>query len=221
MVFWSDIGCPWATLALATLHDVAEKRGISVTIDHRPFPLELFNRRPTPKPILDAEIVAIASVVPELGWRLWAGDPSSYPVTMLPALEAVQAAKAPPVGGLEASDELDGALRRALYAQSRCISMHSVVLEVGETCRLVDHRELERALARGAGREEVYAGWRNALSNGVQGSPHLFVGDLGLHNPGATYYWTGPPGQGFPRLVSYDRGWADAVLDRLHTKETP
>lgn len=220
VVFWSDIGCPWATLALATLHAAAEARGIGVTIDHRPFPLELFNRRPTPKPILDAEIVAIGGVVPELGWTLWASDPSSYPVTTLPALEAVQAAKAPVVGGLEASDELDGALRRALYTQSRCISVHAVVLEVAEECSLVDHRALERALARGAGRAEVYAGWRRAHSSGVLGSPHLFIGDLRLHNAGVNYHWTAPPGQGFPRLVDYDRSWVDAVLARLNVRET-
>lgn len=96
---WSDIGCPWATLALHTLHAAAAQRGAELLIDHRAFPLELFNREPTPKPIIDVELVAIAGLRPELDWRPWPGPDSTYPVTMLPALEAVQAAKNPAVGG--------------------------------------------------------------------------------------------------------------------------
>jgi predicted DsbA family dithiol-disulfide isomerase len=66
---WSDIACPWATLALRA---AAHNRGRDVLIDHRAFPLELFNKMPTPKLIIDAEIVAIASSQAELGLRMWA-----------------------------------------------------------------------------------------------------------------------------------------------------
>ncbi|MGH3802082.1 MAG: hypothetical protein ACRDTD_18500 [Pseudonocardiaceae bacterium] len=72
----------------------------------------LFDQQPTPKYIVDAEIVTIGARRPELGWQRWTGHEFSYPVTTLPALEAVQAAKDPAVGGLRASDELDSALRR-------------------------------------------------------------------------------------------------------------
>ena len=210
---WSDIGCPWATLALHTLHRVAERRREKVAVDHRAFPLELFNRRATPKDILDAEIVAIAGLVPELGWRLWSAASATYPVTTLPAMEAVQAAKDPTIGGLPASDQLDTALRQAFYAQSRCISLHSVILEVAEECDLVDHGKLEEALAHGAGRAAVYTDWQEAGSKGVRGSPHLLTRSLTVHNPGAVYAWTAPPGRGFPRLESYDTAWADELFD--------
>ena len=50
---------------------------------------------PTPKGIVDAEIVAIGAHRPELQWKLWTEAIETYPVTMLPALEAVPAAKDP------------------------------------------------------------------------------------------------------------------------------
>lgn len=42
----------------------------------RAFPLEPFNRQPTPKDILNPEIVTIAAHRPEWGWRLWSGRES-------------------------------------------------------------------------------------------------------------------------------------------------
>lgn len=215
---WSDIGCPWATLALHILHTAADRRGLPLLIDHRAFPLELFNQQPTPKYILDAEIVVIAARHPELGWQRWTGPESSYPVTTLPALEAVQAAKDPAVGGLRASDELDSALRRAFYTDSACISIHSVILQVAEQCEHVNTEELSIALARGSGRAQVYEQWRTAQGPSIQGSPHLFApGDYAAHNPGAVYEWTGDPLKGgFPRLDDYRPAWADELLDTLY-----
>lgn len=213
---WSDIGCPWATLALHTLRTAALERAQEVLIDHRAFPLELFNRMPTPKFILDPEIVAIAGHRPELGWNLWRGPEFEYPVTTLPAMEAVQAAKNPVAGGLPASDELDAALRRAFYVDGRCISIHSVILDIAEQCKNVGVDALAAALARGDGRAEVYDHWKVAQGPEIQGSPHLFTaGGFAAHNPGANYHWTAPPGEGFPRLEHYSPKWADTLLDGL------
>ncbi|MFE6450649.1 DsbA family oxidoreductase [Nocardiopsis dassonvillei] len=217
---WSDIGCPWATLALDTLHARARERGMDLAIDHRAFPLELFNRIPTPKQIVDSEVVAIAAVLPHLGWRLWPGPESTYPVTTLPALEAVQAAKSPQVGGLAASDELDTALRRALYAEGRCVSIHPVILDIARECPRVDADALAEELALGRGRAEVYEHWRTARGPHVQGSPHLFAAGWAEHNPGVRYHWTAPPPEGgFPRLEEYDPSWAEGLLDAVRKKE--
>lgn len=214
---WSDIGCPWGTLALATLRSRAAQRGMPLAIDHRAFPLELFNRQPTPKYIVDAEVVAIAGHRPELGWRPWSGPECTYPVTTLPALEAVQACKAPAVGGLRGSDELDAALRVAFYAQSRCISVHSVILEVADQCDHVDGGALAAALAGGVGRAAIYEQWRTAQRPAISGSPHLFTATgWSAHNPGVTYHWTAPPPHGgFPRLEQYRPEWTDELLDTL------
>ena len=51
IVVFSDIGCPWAHVAVWRLHDARRRLGLEETVsfDHRVFPLELFNSQPTPK----------------------------------------------------------------------------------------------------------------------------------------------------------------------------
>ena len=220
---WSDVACPWAMLALHTLHAVAGEIGRDLVIDHRAFPLELFNRGPSPKTLVDAEIVVIGGRVPELGLQLWNAADFTYPVTTLPALEAVQAAKSPAIGGLRASDQLDTALRAAYFAESRCISVHAVILEVAEQCDLVDSDALAEAMSQGRGRAEVYGQWHTAQGPVVNGSPHLFAAGYATHNPGVTYHWTARPPIGFPWpgrhgypvLEAYDRSWAAELLGHV------
>lgn len=219
---WSDIGCPWATLALHTLRDTAYRNGVGLTIEHRVFPLELFNGRPTPKPIIDAEIVAVAGLRPEVDWRLWNGADWTYPVTTLPAMAAVQAAADPTIGGLAAADQLDSTLRGAFYRDSRCISVHAEILAAAGLCPDLDVDALEAALRRGSGIAAVFSDWKAAAEAKVMGSPHIFLGPEdheGLHNPGVTYHWTSPPAEGgLPRFVSYDTAWANETLTQLgHT----
>ncbi|MEU6525251.1 DsbA family protein [Streptomyces sp. NPDC046924] len=217
LTVWSDIGCPWGTLALCTLRAEARRTGTELLVDHRAFPLELFNRQPTPKRIVDAETVVIAAARPELGWRLWSAPDSSYPSTLLPALEAVQAAKDPAVGGLIGSDELDAALRHAFYVDSRCIAVHAEILTVAEECPHIDTAALEEALASGAGRRAVYDQWRTARGGGIQGSPHLFAPDgWEAHNPGVEFRWTADPTDGgLPQVLRWHPRWAADLLSRL------
>lgn len=219
LTVWSDIGCPWATLALHTVREAARRVGAELFVDHRAFPLELFNRRPTPKPVIDAEVVAIAGLRPGLGWRPWTQSERSYPVSTLLALEAVQAAKTRAVGGLAASDELDEALREAFYVEHRCISNHTEVLDVARRCGSVNLRALAEALEAGGHRSDVFDQWRTARDVPVTGSPHLFAEGLpleGLHNPGVTYHWTSPPDDGgVPRFETYDDGWATSLIAAL------
>jgi predicted DsbA family dithiol-disulfide isomerase len=214
---WSDLGCPWATLALHTLRAAIAAREADVLIDHRAFPLELFNSEPTPKFIVDSEVVVIGAKAPELGYRLWSGSESSYPVTMLPPMEAVQAAKLPQVGGLRASDELDAGLRKAFYTDRRCVSVTAVILDVAGQCEHVDVAALAEAIRRGEGRSAIYEQWEIAKGDAVQGSPHLFAANgFAEHNPGVTYKWTGSPYEGgFVDLSAHDPSWADELLDSL------
>ncbi|GAB4005416.1 DsbA family oxidoreductase [Nocardioides ultimimeridianus] len=214
LTVWSDIGCPWATLALHTLHTVAVDRDVDLVIDHRAFPLELFNKRGTPRWILDPEIAAIGALVRSLGWRTWSSDLSAYPVTTLPAMAAVQAAKYPAVGGLRASAELDTALRRAFYEDGRCISIHAEILDAASGCSSVNATALDDALQRGGGIGDVFSQWHTAKEFPIQGSPQLLLGDrYSEHNPGVTYHWTAPPGEGFLRFDGYDEAWAERLLD--------
>ena len=214
LTVWSDIGCPWASLALHQLHARAVERHMDLVVDHRAFPLELFNQRPTPKGIIDVEVTAIVGLVPTLGWRPWSTPDSQYAVSTVPAMAAVQAAKLPSVGGLRASHELDAALRDALYIEHRCISIHSEILRAASKCSAVNVEALDEALQTGAGYADVFAQWRTARELPVQGSPHLFVTDqYAEHNPGVDYHWTAPPGEGFPRFDAYDPSWSDVILN--------
>jgi hypothetical protein len=131
VVIYSDIACPWTHVAMHRIHAARRRLGLEgrVALVHRAFPLELINRRPTPRRVLDAEIPVAGALAPDAGWQLWQAPDWEWPVTTLLALEAVRAAE---VQSLRAAEELDLGLRRALFAQSRCISLLPVILDVAE-----------------------------------------------------------------------------------------
>lgn len=217
IVVYSDLACPWASLTVHRLLGMRTRLGLaeSVRLDHRCFPLELVNSRATPKPILDAEVAVIGSHDPSLGWQPWRRPESVYAVSSLLALEAVQAAKAEEVGGLAASEQLDAALRQALYADSATITLHSVVTEVADRCSAVDVHALAKSLEAGSARSAVFEQWRESQRIGVQGSPHLYLADgTDVHNPGVTLRWTGAKGSGFPVIDADDVSVIEDLLQR-------
>lgn len=211
---YSDIGCPWATAGIERLVAARARLGLvdEVAIDHHAFPLELINGRGTPRSVLDAEVAVVGALVPEAGWQLWQGGPSDWPSTTLPALEAVQAAKAQ---SLAASSALDLALRRAFYGRSRCIALRPVILDVAEGCDGVDAGALAEALDDGRARRAVMDDFERSRSDTVRGSPHLFLADgTDAHNPGIAYHWVGRPGKGFPVVDADDPEVYDDLLAR-------
>lgn len=189
VVVWSDLGCPWAHIAVWRLHHARSRLGLEevVRFDHRVFPLELFNSQPTPRPSLEAEFDYCAELAPRAGWQRWTGPDWSWPTTMLPAMEAVQAAKEQ---GLRASEELDRGLRRAFWAESRCVSLRHVILEVAAECESVDLEQLADAIDSGRARSRIADDWETAKGDEVRGSPHLFAPDgWNAQNPGLRMTW--------------------------------
>lgn len=218
IVVWSDLGCPWAHVAVARLLRVRDELGLGgdVVLDHRVFPLELINDRPTPKLVLDAEIPVAGGLEPGAGWQMWQAPVWSYPVTTLPPMEAVQAAKEQ---SLQASEALDHALRRAWFGQSRCISIRGVILEVAEECPGVDEDALATALDGGVARRTVMDQAAEAFTEAIEGSPHLFLPDgTDVHNPGVGLHWEGTKGIGFPVVHADD---PSVYADLLHRAATP
>ena len=214
IVVWSDIACPWATAAVHNLHSARARLGLeaAVIFDHRSFPLELLNSRPTPRAIVDAEVPVVGAIATDFGFSVWTGDPSAYPSTVLLALEAVQVAKEQ---SLAASDRLDLALRRALFAGSRHVGMRHVVLEVAAKVPEIDTAALESALDAGRGRRAVIDQWRAVPGADIQGSPHLFLPDgSDVHNPGVTMRWVGPKPGGFPVIDAHDPSVYEELLTR-------
>lgn len=175
---YGDLACPFAGLTVAGLRDARERLGrTDVRLDIRALPLELVNRRPHDFGLVEMEKAVLAHLDPRLGWRRWRGRDVEWPVTTLLALEAVQAAKRPEVGGLPASEELDWALRRALFVDSRCVALLPVILEVAEECGGMDRAALATALQAGAARAEVFAQLARHEAGAVHGSPHVFTAE--------------------------------------------
>jgi predicted DsbA family dithiol-disulfide isomerase len=187
---WSDIGCPWSHAVLWRLHDARRRLGLDgrVAFDHHVFPLELFNNEPTPRSLRDAEWPVAATHAPRAGWQAWSAPDHAWPVTMLPPMEAVQAAK---LQSLHASEELDRGLRRAFWGESRCISLRHVILEVANECDAVDVAILAGALDDGRARRALFDDWAVARGEEVRGSAHLFAPDgTNAQNPGIVIGWS-------------------------------
>ncbi|HVF05229.1 MAG TPA: DsbA family protein [Frankiaceae bacterium] len=209
VTIWSDIGCPWASLTVWRLHARRAALGLDeVRFEHRCFPIELFNDVPTHRAVIGAEVAAIAPLIPDAGWRPWWREDWLYPVTTVPALEAVQAAKEQ---GLDASERLDLALRQAFWRDARCISLRSEILAAAETAG-IDVAALAAALDDGRARAAVIADWRAAADGAAEGSPHVWVGNDGVLNPGIDHHWEGPKPGGSPVIDNDDMGAIDRLL---------
>ena len=188
---WSDLGCPWSHAVVWRLHDARTRLGLDgrVAFDHHAFPLELFNNEPTPRPLREAEGRVAAELAPRAGWQPWSAPAHAWPVTMLPPMEAVQAAK---LQSVAASEELDRGLRRAFWGESRCISLRHVILEVANECESVDVAALSEALDDGRARRGLLDDWAVARGDEVLGSAHLFAPDgTNAQNPGIRIAWDG------------------------------
>ena len=215
VVIFSDIGCPWAHAAVWRLWDARRRLGLDdrVRFDHRAFPLELFNSQATPRNELEPEIPACSSLAPRAGWQPWSAPEWEWPATMLPPMEAVQAAKEQ---GLAASEALDRGLRRAFWGESRCISLRHVILEVASEVEGLDLASLAEALDAGRARPMLFQQWETAKTDAVQGSPHLFVSDgTNAQNPGVDADWREEPaGVWIPTITRDDPTAYDDFLRR-------
>lgn len=206
---FSDVGCPFATLALHRFRTARERLGATdrVRLDLHSFLLEDVNREPTPKQRLTAEVEMLADLAPEVGWRAWEGSAGTWPVSMLLPNEAVQAAKQQsPL----AAEELDWALRMAFFRDCRCITMRDVVEDVASGCPHVDVPRLMRELDDGTWRGAMWEDHRSHRGM-VQASPHFFAADgWDVVNPGMEL---GSPGDdGVPPVRSDDPAIFETIV---------
>lgn len=87
---------------------------------------------------------------------------------MWPAFEAVKCAERQ---SLALADDLDWALRVAFFAESRCISLRHVLLELARQVGLDEHRfadDFDRGVAKYQVLQEAQEGWERLH---VEGSP--------------------------------------------------
>src|SRR6478609_5757040 len=215
LVLYSDIVCPWATVMVLRLLEARDRAGAQddLTIGHRALPLELEHQKPIPRRIVDAEIPLCATLTPLFGWSLWQGRSEEYPVTVLAALEAVQAAAAQSAA---AAEQLDLALRRAFFVNSRCISMRHEILAAARTCDAVDADKIAAALDTGTHRHTVSAQFAQARANRVPCSGTIIRTDgTMVCNPATETAWIGGTlPRGTPVVVADD----PTVFDRIITE---
>lgn len=186
-MFYADIACPWAHVATSRILRAREKLGAQVEIEMRAYPLELINEAPTPKAPLDAEIPLGLQIEPQAGWQQWSAPDHEWPVTTLLALEAVAAANEQ---SLEIGLQLAMKLRRALFGESRCISMRHVIIDIAHQVPDCDVELLEKDLDRGACRLAIFEHLGHQKSGVVKTSPHLFLPDgTSYANPGISVKW--------------------------------
>ncbi|MGH3799904.1 MAG: DsbA family oxidoreductase [Pseudonocardiaceae bacterium] len=222
IVVFSDLICSFAHLAVHRLHETRKRLGLEgrIWFDHRGFPLELFNGNVNERPGVDSEVSVVGALDPEAGWRLWQGPDWKYPVTMLPPLEAVQVAKEQ---GWHVSEQLDRALRRAYWAEGRCISMRHEILAIARQTGAVDVAALAEAFDSGRARRAVMDQFEAAREGRVNGSPHLFLYDgTNLANPGVSARWVnGQFGVGFPVIDEDDPTVYEDLLKHATTLMDP
>lgn len=193
LVLLSDVACPWATVLVLRLREARAALGPASRplLLHLAHPLELVHRRALSRRVIDAEIPACAAATPEFGWSLWQGRLDEYPVSSLPAIEAVQAARRQSEA---AAETLDLALRRALFVESRCITLRHEILDVAANCPGLDATRLAQDLDAGVARRGVLrqAAAARAVAGPCTGTLVQPDGAVWC-NPGIEVGWLGPP----------------------------
>lgn len=215
LVVFGDVACPWATVVVLRLRDARAALGLetAVPIVHLANSLELMHDSPLARRVIDAEIVACATTTPDFGWSPWQKRLDEYPVTSLPAIEAVQAARRQSEA---AAEELDLTLREALFVRSRCISLRHELLAAAGDCPSVDVDRLAADLDAGVARAAVVRQSAAARAGAASCSGHVVLPDgTGWCNPGVETSWLGPRmPRGTPVVEADD---ADVYLELVAT----
>ena len=204
IVIFSDLTCPFAHVIVHRLHTARTRLGLDddIRFDHHAFPIESINRTPGTRHGSDSEIPVLGALEPDAGWQLWQGPDYHYPSTVLPAFEAVAAAKHQ---SILASEQLDRALRRAFWADSRPIHLHHEIVDIANQVNSLDADRLADDLRHGTARSDVFTDADVAATDIVSMSPHVFLPDgTDEPNPGITAHWHGDWAKGFPVVEEDD-----------------
>lgn len=168
IALYADLHCPYAYLTVYRLRMLRDEFRDGVIIEHKSLSLEYVNKQPTPKPILDNELPLLVLEEPDIPYEPWHRPLSEWPVTMWPAFEAVKCAERQ---GRNLADELDWVIRRAFFADSRCISMRHVLFELAGQAGVDMNRfseDFDSGVSKRLVLEEARDGWERLR---VGGSP--------------------------------------------------
>ncbi|CAN5595879.1 dithiol-disulfide isomerase [soil metagenome] len=204
VTIYSDLHCPWATMAVHRLRDARDRLDADVEFDQRAWPLEWVNEQGTPRNIVVPETSVLAAQVPDL-FSYFRGD--SWPSTFLPAFELVAAARR--VGGLRAAEDVDYQVRRRFFRHSADVSLrhelHRAATDAG-----VDAGAAMKVWEQDPVRADVVADYAASQDLSIEGSPQIFWPDgATTHNPGVENLRFE---RGIPRFDSIDPGAPERLL---------
>lgn len=172
---WADLHCPYAYLAAFRLRRAIAESKAEVEVRHLSLAIEYADDKCTPYEVLATETPILMAEEPKIPYQRWDAAPAEWPVTMWPAFEAVKCAERQ---DWRLAHELDWALRKAFFAESRCISMRHVIFDVARSVRGLDlgrfESEWDAGLAKGLVIEEARRGW-NELK--LEASPTFVLPD--------------------------------------------
>lgn len=168
IAMYADLACPYAYLSAYRVSKLREEYRGTIVIEHKSLALEYVNKEPTPKPVLERELPLLVQEEPDIPYQPWQRIESEWPVTMWPAFEAVKCAERQ---SLALADDLDWAIRVAFFAESRCISLRHVLLELAQQVGLDMQRfadDFDRGVTKYQVLQEAQEGWERLR---VAGSP--------------------------------------------------
>ncbi|HWB73198.1 MAG TPA: DsbA family protein [Egibacteraceae bacterium] len=200
VTIYSDIHCPWATVAVHRLRRARDESGLDVVFDPRAWPLEWVNERGTPRHIVEPEAAVLANHEEELFSR-FAG--ASWPSTFLPAFELVAAARR--AVGPRAAEETDYQLRLRFFRHGADVSLRHelrAAAAAAATAGGFDAATVLKVWETEPVRADVVADFERSKGLPVQGSPQVFWPDGSTsHNPGFDDYEVV---RGIPRIRASD-----------------
>jgi predicted DsbA family dithiol-disulfide isomerase len=220
IAMYADLACPYAYVSAYRLRKLRDEYRGTIVITHKSLALEYVNREPTPKPVLELELPVLVQEEPDIPYQPWQRPESEWPVTMWPAFEAVKCAERQ---SLALADDLDWAIRVAFFAESRCISLRHVLLELAQQVGLEMERwafDFDRGVTKYQVLQEAQEGWERLR---VAGSPTFVlpsgkqISNVGLpeitvdtHRPGRIIAVTPASCQGQARLEIFRQMFAEA-----------
>jgi predicted DsbA family dithiol-disulfide isomerase len=201
VTIWSEIHCPWATVAVHRLRAARDAADLDVVFDQRAWPLELVNERGTPRQGITTEAAVLANHEPDL-FSAYRND--SWPSTFLPAFELVAATRR--LLGLRGAEDVDYALRVAFFRHSVDVSIEAGLrraLSLTAESAALDADAIIALWRDDNVRADVFADFERSKELPITASPQVFWADGSTtHNPGLRDHTMV---RGIPRINSDDR----------------
>jgi predicted DsbA family dithiol-disulfide isomerase len=176
VLFFHDVLCSWCLLAEGRLRSLLSMGDTSVRLERRAFPTRHRDTVPTPR---EARVLARhyqragktwdgKGIIPDL----WRGvDP---PLSSLPPLRALLAARAQSPDSPKLEDALLAAMRKAAFQQGINIARRDVLIELAERVGLRIDRFVD-ALDSDLTEEALYAEHDEGEARGINGVPTLLL----------------------------------------------